>query len=174
MQKRVKLIKFLTRVFRLWRTSKQYYSYTPSYRIVNIEQSSNSEYQVTIQLIGKNILLEVVPEKLLADDKLVNCFSPTDIRTLTYLGYLGINSPKYKILAKHLSEKSDQILFSVHKKGEKKYKIITADEISKNEEMIQGLSQQEAHMVGLTTATEQPILEKRQKEALLKNLGNEK
>lgn len=145
-------------------------TYKPSYRIVKIEETADGAHVVIIQLIGKSLLLKEKPEKILIDDKFVNSFSPVDVRTLTYLGYLGINGPKYKILAKHLSEKSDQTLFAVQKKGDKSYKISTANEISNNDELIQGLSQKEAHMVGLTTASEQRETDEKQKESLLRSL----
>jgi hypothetical protein len=159
--------RFLKRIIRLWRNAKRSpYTYTATHRIVNIEQNEKGDYQITIQLIGKNFLQTVSPEALLADDKMVNRFSPTDIRTLTYLGYLDINSPKYKILAKRLSENHDQMLFALSKKGEKDFKVVTADEISKNNDIIKGLSQSEAHMVGMTSAEEQATLLKKEKDRL--------
>ncbi|OGT32004.1 MAG: hypothetical protein A3E87_10660 [Gammaproteobacteria bacterium RIFCSPHIGHO2_12_FULL_35_23] len=173
MKKQLRPIKFLSRVFQQWKNfTKPDECYIPTYRIVNIEQDANGDYQVSIQLIGKQTVIKSAPEKLLADDKVVNCFSPRDVRTLTYLGYLGINSPKYKILAKTLSKNYDQMLFAVLKKGDKNYKIVTANEISNNEEIIEGLAQKEAHMIGMTTAGEQSILEEKQKEILRKQLKN--
>lgn len=165
------LIRFFKRVFRLWRYASQLTgSYTPTYRIVNIEQDEDGHYSVTIQLIGKNVVQTMAPEQLLADDHMVNQFSPTDIRALTYLGYLDMNAPQYKILAKQLSQNHDQTLFALKKRGEKQPDVLTADEISSNEEMIYGLSQKEAHMVGMTTAEEQRLLEEKQKQQLREQL----
>lgn len=145
-------------------------SYTPIYRVANIEQDKVGDYCVTIQMIGKAVAYTVKPEELLADDKMVDLFSPRDIRNLTYLGYLGMNSPKYKILAQQLSENCDHTLFALHKKGDKKHSVVTAKEISSNEEILKSLTQKEAHMVGYAAATEQISEEKRHKEALLKQL----
>ena len=97
-----KICNFLNSSFRNSRARTELSTYKPCYRIADINTSIANEPSVTIQMIGKNITFKIAPETLLADNKLVNCFSPTDIRTLTYLGYLGINSPKYKILAKLL------------------------------------------------------------------------
>lgn len=72
-----------------------------------------------IQIIGKATTFVAKPEELLMDDAIVDLFSPRDVRNLTYLGYLGINGPKYKILAQKLSEQADQTLFAILKKGEK-------------------------------------------------------
>lgn len=153
--------------------SRHHEMYRPIYRIVNIEKDEANEYYVTIQIIGRSVTYKTKPEELLSDDRLVNLFSPIDIRNLTYLGYLGINSPKYKILAKRLSEQSNEMLFAIHKKGSKKHTVITAKEISNNYEIIRGLNQEDAHMIGFTTATEQVVIEQLQKEQLIKKLKRE-
>lgn len=46
--------------------------------------------------------------------------------------------------------------------------------VSRNEEIIKNLSQKEAHMIGYAAATEQITAEKKQKEALLKQLQTDK
>lgn len=149
-------------------------SYSPIYRVASIEQDKSGEYSVTIQMIGKAVAYTIKPEELLADDKMVDLFSPRDIRNLTYLGYLGMNAPKYKILAQQLSENCDHTLFAIHKKGDKKHSVVTAKEISSNEEILKNLSQKEAHMIGYAAATEQLMSERQQKEALLKQLQTDK
>ena len=138
------------------------------YHVVNIEQDNKHEYQATIQLTGKSVIFKMKPEEILADDSLTNQFSPCDIRTLTYLGYLGINSPKYKILAKRLSEENDKMVFAVQKKGSNKLEAKTASQISTNEEILKGMDQKDAHMVGYTVATEQILTEESKKLKLIK------
>jgi hypothetical protein len=83
--------------------------YRPRYKLIEIMEK-NDEYVVVLKLVNKGITLNMKPEEILANDELVDYFSPKDIRTLTYLGYLGINGPKYKILAKQLSE-NDKVSF---------------------------------------------------------------
>ena len=134
-----------------------------TYRVVNIEEDSKHEYQATIQVVGKNATFKMKPEEILADDRMTNQFAPCDIRTLTYLGYLGINSPKYKILAKRLSEENDKMVFAVQKKGSSKIETKTADQISTDEEILKSIDQKDAHMVGYTVATEQTLAEEKQK-----------
>jgi hypothetical protein len=135
----------------------------PTYRIANLEKDTNGDYVATIQIIGKNITFTTKPEEILADDDMTDQFAPRDVRTLTYLGYLGINSPKYKILAKRLSEYNDKMLFAVRKKGSTEIEVKTAVEISTNKELLKNLNQEDAHMVGHTTAMEQMQDEKRHK-----------
>jgi hypothetical protein len=166
----MRTIKFLIRILRYWKKISRVHSgYVPSCRIVNLGQNETGTYYAEIQMVGKNSYLKMELEKILSDDALINCFSQTDIRTLSYFGYLGINGPKYKILAKQLLANNDQMLFVVHKKGDKDCKIITANEISNNEEILCGLSQKDAHMIGITIAIEQSILEKKQIEIIKQN-----
>ena len=139
--------------------------YKPLYKLMDILES-NEEYVVVIQLIGKNIVFNAKPEELLADDSLVDRFSPRDIRTLTYLGYLGINGPKYKILAKKLSQ-HDNASFLIKKKGEKNIIVRTAAQILNETNIIQYLNAEDAKTVGYTAASESVVNERKQKEALL-------
>jgi hypothetical protein len=139
----------------------------PTYRVANIEKDTHDEYIATIQIIGKNITFTAKPEEILADDGMTDQFAPRDVRTLTYLGYLGMNSPKYKILAKRLSEESDKMLFAVKKKGSAEIEVKTAVEISTNPDILKSLNQEDAHMVGHTTAMEHMVDEKAMKQKLL-------
>lgn len=140
----------------------------PTHRVVHIEQNKTGDYQATVQVIGKGSTFKIKPETILADDRMTNQFSPCDIRTLTYLGYLGINSPKYKILARQLSETSDKMIFSIQKKGSDEVSNKTADEISTDAEILKSLDQKDAHDVGYARATEQNLAEEKQKLLLRK------
>ncbi len=146
--------------------------HAPTMRIIAIEQDKVGDYIATVQFIGKSTAIKIKPEELLSDDKMVDQFSSRDIRALTYLGYLGINAPKYKVLARKLSEDSDQMLFAIHKKGDSKYTIKTAQEISSNPEILESLPQKDAHDIGFVTATEEQSVNQRQKENLLKESQN--
>jgi len=142
----------------------------PIYRVVSIEKDKHADYEVVVQLIGKSTVFKMKPEEILADDKMTDQFSPRDVRTLTYLGYLDINSPKYRILAKKLSEKDNRMLFALHKKGEKSLHIKTATEISQDKEILKQIDQQDAHMIGYTVANDIMLRERAEKEKLLKKI----
>lgn len=152
------------------------------YRILTIDKDEEGDYTVLVQLVGKPHAFKMKPEAILADDKLTDSFSPRDIRTLTYLGYLGVSSPKYKILAQRLSEKDKKLVFAIQEKGSKKPIIKSADEITADPDFLKSLDQKDAHMIGFTTASEQSVTEKRvkeqlieasQKERLLKNINQQ-
>lgn len=145
---------------------KNKYTFIPIYRVIEILEEEG-EYTACIQLIGKNITFYERPEIILADDALVDQFSPRDIRTLTYLGYLCINSPKYKILARRMIE-DNKMVFAIKKKGEKEAIFKTAKEILKEQEIVKSMSPNDAKIVGYTAATEIFTEEEYEKMQLLK------
>jgi hypothetical protein len=128
-------------------------TYKPAYRVLEILQDEEHNYTVHVQLIHKNLAFHAKPEEILADDKLVDQFSPRDVRTLTYLGYLGINSPKYKILAKRLIG-SEKIIFALKKRGHKHIIVKTAAEILKEQEIISGMNPYDAQTIGYAAASD--------------------
>lgn len=141
-------------------------SYTPAYRVSEIIQNEEEQYIIKVQIIQTNVYFNAYPEDILAKDDLVDRFSPKDIRTLTYLGYLDINEPKYKILAKRLSEKDDKLFFALKKKGDKNIIIKSANEIVNEENIVSALGPHDAQIVGYTLAQESLVLEKAQKNQL--------
>lgn len=140
--------------------------FTPVYRLVEIIKSED-EHKLVIQVVHKNITFKIKPEELLADDSIIDLFCPRDVRTLTYLGYLDMNSPQYKILAKRLTPNS-QVAFALKRKSDKKIIIKTPREIV-HEKMLNNLDATDAQLVGYTAATESVALEKKQKLFLNQN-----
>jgi len=142
-------------------------TFKPAYRVANIEKDKHGDYEIVVQVVGKSTIFIMKPEEILADDKMTDLFSPRDVRTLTYLGYLDVNSPKYRILAKRLSEKDNRMVFALQKKGDKISKVKTASEISQDKEILKHIDQHDAHMIGYTAGGEAMLREKLEKEALL-------
>lgn len=128
--------------------------YHPAYRLLEISEDISGEYHAKIQLINKNKIFSAKPEEILENDDLVSCFSPCDIRALTYLGYLGVNKPKYKILAKRLSQKTDKIFFSIRKKGETKIFTKTAIEIMNQMDVKKDFDSADSQTIGYVVALE--------------------
>lgn len=123
------------------------------YRILEIFQDDNEEYLAHVQIINTRFAFHIRPEEVLADDNLVNLFSQRDIRTLTYLGYLGINSPKYKILAQRLVTEN-KIAFAISEKGKKNVFIKTAIEIMHDRDIITSMNPLDASTIGYAVASE--------------------
>lgn len=103
--------------------------------IEDIKKSGEIDFTIFVRVLNKNISLFMTPEEILEDDYLVDKFSPRDIRTLTYLGYLAENAPKYKILANKLS-KNESIKFIIKKSGEKEISVKTAEQIMLEKDII--------------------------------------
>jgi hypothetical protein len=135
--------------------------FVPVYRLVDIITSQNDEHELIVQVIHKNITFKIKPETLLADDAVVDLFSPRDVRTLTYLGYLDLNSPQYKILAKRFSH-SSRVAFALRRKSDKQVIVKTTLEMMQ-EGILKNLDPNDAELVGYTAATESVALEKIQK-----------
>jgi hypothetical protein len=138
--------------------------FVPVYRLVDIIKSDDDEHKLIIQVIHKNITFSLKPEELLANDSVIDLFSPRDVRTLTYLGYLDLHSPKYKIMAKRLTQNS-HVAFALKRKSDKKVIIKTPAEIMQ-EKMFNCLDANDAQLVGYTAATESVALEKMQMRSL--------
>lgn len=144
------------------------HSYSPTYRVIEIYQDKHEQHYVRIQVAQKNIIFNAKPEELLAKDSLVDKFSPRDVRTMTYLGYLGINAPKYKILAQRFSDENDELFFALKEKGNDKVVVKTAEEIIRESEILEKMHPSDAHTIGYSAATEQAKQEKLQMEELKK------
>ena len=158
----------LSKLKQMYREMQTASAQSAVYRVVEVEKDEHGDYTAVIQVSGKNITFKAKPEEILADDEMTMKFSQLDVRTLTYLGYVDLNNPKYRILAKQFSEEVGRTVFAVHKKGEKDYDVKTAAEIATDEELIKSLDQKDAHMVGYTSATEHMMAEKAQMEQLKK------
>lgn len=143
----------ITKFYKLLKSINSNLSHTPLYRVLKILQDANDKYTVHIQVVNKNITFYMKPEEILADDKLVNMFSPTDVRTLTYLGYLGINAPKYKILARRMLN-DPKTVFILKNSEDKEVIIKTADELLKEQQIISSTTPEDASTIGYTLAIE--------------------
>jgi len=118
------------------------------YRIVDIVENDKGQFKAIIQLVGKNDFFEMKPEEILSDDKMTESFHQHDIRLLTYLGYCGINTPQYKILAKKLLA-NENIELAIYDNKSEKFSIKNLDDIATNDEiMIKNLTQQDAYDLG--------------------------
>jgi len=131
-----------------------------AYKLVDIEENKNGKTILTIQVTGKAITFKSTPQEILADDKVTECFSSKDIRTITYYACQTLNKPKNKIVIKKFCEKLNKMVFGVKNIDKDNISEKTAKEISLDKNLIKNLSPEEAHMVGFTSAGEQASDEK--------------
>jgi hypothetical protein len=132
----------------------------PIYRVAEIKKNEKGIYKATIQVIGKKEIFKMKPEEILADDRLTELFHPFDIRLLTYLGYCGINTPQYKILAKKiLSDESLQFALYDNKNDQVSY--MNSDNIPTAEPtIISNMDSMDAYDLGFNHGRKSLILEK--------------
>jgi len=145
-----------------WRKILNKILHYPAYKVISLDQDKSGNYSVTVQITRKGLCFKTTPERILSRDSMTDKFSPRDIRTLTYLGYLEINSPKYKILAKNLA-KNDELVLILHKKNENQLEIKKASEVTKDKEIIKQLNSIDAHFIGYAQAIEDLAKEKQLK-----------
>lgn len=151
-------MQIISKLKKIIKDYKKDHQYTTTFRLANIEKDNDDNYIAVVQLIGKNIILKMKPEKILADDTLTNKFSKTDVRNLAFFGYLGINKPEYKLLAEQITQDNKFIFACVHKDS-KKVNLKTASEMLADKEINQSLDdtdkQRIAYIAGLES-THQP------------------
>ncbi|MCE3268673.1 MAG: hypothetical protein K0R49_925 [Burkholderiales bacterium] len=162
-------INFIKRAFRLLRKINISEAYRPRYRLLEIFKEEDDKFTALIQLINKNVTFYAKPEDILADDKFVDSLSPRDVRTLTYLGYLEINQPTYKLLAQRFTENNSNI-FVVKKRGDNKPLIKTAAEINQEAEILLNMSAHDARAIGYALATSEINQEKEEKNIIKREL----
>ena len=131
-----------------------------NYRILKVFQNKKDEYIAHIQIVSKSLAFYIRPEEILANDNFVEQFSARDVRTLTYLGYLGINNPRFKIMAQKLAM-DNTIIFMLKKKGDINLTIKTATEIFQEPEIISNLPPSDACTIGYAVAEESFQMNKR-------------
>lgn len=144
----------------------------PPYKVALLEQDENGNYIVTVQIVRNGLTFDTTPEKILSSDHLTDKFSPRDIRTLTYLGYLEINSPKYKIMAKKLAE-NDELILVLREKKKNKVETKLSTEIANDIEFLKQFDSTDAHFIGYIQAIQDLADEKKLKLKAKENMKNQ-
>lgn len=88
----------------------------------------NAEIFVEIKIIGVLKSQFIKPKEIIHDDKLIECFDPKDIRTLTYLATIDMLKPKYRIISEKVDIHGNK-LYVLQEKGNSKPLIFSHDEI---------------------------------------------
>lgn len=131
-----------------------------AYRIVDISKDQSGQVILTIQLIGKTTIFKTTPEKIVQDEFVINRFSRADVCTVTYLICQQEAKPKLKIHMQEFCTRINRMIFSILKKRGGDIEKKTASELSENKHLLNSLSQEDAHLVGYTIATEHMLKEK--------------
>lgn len=122
-------------------------TFQPKYRIIEIIEDENDSYTVHTQIINTKLTFHTTPQEILMDDNFVDGFSPRDVRTLTYLGYLVLKGPKFTIMAQRIIE-NNKVIFAIKQKGQKELIIKKASEILHEQDIISHMSPTDAIKIG--------------------------
>lgn len=140
----------------------QQQSQQDAYRIVNQETNDKGHMRLVVQIVGKSITFKASPEELAADDQILERFSRKDVRTITYYACKEIKKPKARIIFQEFREKLNKMIFGIYHRDSQNVEERTSDQISLDKDLLNEMSQEEAHLVGYTTASEQILSEKEQ------------
>lgn len=122
-----------------------------------------------IQVIGKSSFFKLKPEEILANDELTSSFHQHDIRLLTYLGYCGINTPQYKILAKKILI-NEGIELAIYDKNKEKISIKNIDDIPiQDQHTVENMAPHDAYQLGYAQGRKSIINEKPMLQASFEN-----
>lgn len=138
-----------------WLLKQQQLQSSTIYRIVNIKKLPNEQCKLIIQVIGKSMFLEYTPQKIAADDCMLEGFSKKDIRTITYFACEQIKKPKYKIIMQNFCDKLNRIVFKLQKRdGADEIITKTANQIFLDKNLINSLDHDDMHSIGYTAGYE--------------------
>ena len=128
------------------------------YKVIDIIETNNenNDIEVLVQLSNSLVKRKMSPEEILLDDENTKSFSPTDIRAITYIGYISSkkNQSKYKSIANKLSLKDNRMKFLVVDEEENSIMSGYSNEIYQNKEVINNIDSIDAYKLGYTTAIE--------------------
>ncbi len=140
------------------------------FRIISIRDNLWDECLFKIQVVGKATVFDCAPQEIAGNDNFLESFSKKDIRTIVYFATQEIKKPRYRLLTQDVQENLKKIVFKLSQYGSPQFIEKTAEQISLDKALLRQLSQEDAHVVGYTVATEQIIREKSEMEALKKKV----
>lgn len=136
------------------------------FRIVKNEKNTRGEHILHIQVINKSTIFQCLAKEVAANDQLLECFSKSDVRIITYLATEDLFLPKNKILAHEYNDELQRTVLTIGVHGKNESMQITADKVSLNNDMLKTLSREDAHRAGYLMALEQMELERKAIEKL--------
>ena len=139
---------------------------TTVYRLVDVKEKKDNQYELSFQFIGKAAIFQASPEEILKNDKIIEYFSSKDISIITQLACKIANKPKNIIVEKTFSGKLNKLLFKIRNLNNNIITERRASELSVDQQFIKTLSPEDAHMIGYVTAQEK----QEEEQSFIKNL----
>jgi len=131
------------------------------FRIIKTEKNKNNEHVVDIQVINKSSVFRCSVNEIAAQDQLLECFSKSDVRLITYLATEALLKPKNKIVGFEYNSQAEKTILQIQKNGSDQLTKLTADKISADPKLLKNFSQEDAHRAGYLMAIDQILLERK-------------
>jgi hypothetical protein len=113
------------------------------FRVANFKKNAFGQTKLIIQIIGKSTVFECTPKEIVSDSSLLEGFSKSDVRTITYFACEQLNQPDYTISTQELDVKSNRAIFKLKKRGNKKTLSKTAAEITVDKILINNMAKED-------------------------------
>lgn len=143
------------KIILFFRQYQRYYrkQQTSRLRIIDIKKDNDNNTFLIVQLKNKNVVYRFLPKEIVSDDNLLNHFSKSDVKTITYLSCQP-NQNKAKIITQEFNEKTNGMIFGIQRGKNNIIIKKTAREISYDKNLVRELTPEEALMVGYMLADE--------------------
>ncbi len=165
-KKTLSLIEYINWIFKKYQEVQTELQAREAYRIVSITENAYAPCQIKIHIVGTGKEIDYTPQEIVEDDRLLECFSKKDVRTITFHACDDLKKNKFKISESRFSEKIKKILFRLKKYNSDEIIEQSAGELSHNQSIITRMSPQDAHRIGYTYGTENIIMENEEKQKL--------
>lgn len=130
------------------------------FKISDLRQNRQGEHLVLVRLTNQATTFLCKPSLIVNDDKLLAGFCQRDVRAITYLATQEIFQPKYQIISQQFCDTLKHIIFQIQQRGNPRLLKRSADQLSKDKNILTQLSQEDAHRVGFASAIEQSARER--------------
>lgn len=153
------LILFLTQIIKKL-TEQRQEQHREAYRIVDIKKCEK-ECKIIFQVIGKNVVVEMTPYEIVADDALLEKFSKKDIRTISFYASKDVNLPVYQISSQELDVETNNVLFKLRKNGTDEVVEGLASQMISNIKMLNDLSVSDVCSISYAAGYEHASIDKK-------------
>lgn len=131
-----------------------------NFKIIKVSQNNVKDDILQIQVCKKNAIFNCKPSEITSFESLLEGFSKNEMETIKYLANKKDNSSKTQIISYRFCEKIKRFVMKIKKPDSPKINEFLATELSKNKQLIDSLSQQDAYRLGYISAMEQLDLER--------------
>lgn len=145
----------------------RYYRKEYAYKLLEVERcNKTNQVKLHVQVCLKNIFLVFKPEELVSNENVLCCFSPLDVKQITTIALQEATQeesskvqrvPQYKIIFHYYSKKDKKEMIVLSYKGKDERIIKSAQEISRDKNILTELDAVDANRIGYAAGYEQGL-----------------